>query len=135
MVPGMPYVNWKEREIRKHVDAHEDARSTLSLGLSEDELAQLIPFLEEVFLRGGSELRLDLPENWILFWKSRESESRLLLAHPQRGEFVTTLALEVEHGKRVIDALKALGSGDALSVSEHGMIGSVSNVEIVITLK
>ncbi len=135
----MPYVNWKEREIRKHVDAPSgsdgDSRSTLSLAFADEERAQLIPFLEEVYLRGGSEVRVDLPENWIVFWKSRESESRLLLAHPQRGEFVTTVALEPEHGKRVIESLKKLGPGDALLVSELGMVGSVSNVDVVLSIK
>jgi hypothetical protein len=133
----MPYLNWKEREIRQSVDAAgvADSRSTFNLVLGETERTQLVSFLEEVFLRGGSELRVDLPENWIVFWKSRESESRLLLAHPQRGEFVTTLALEAEHGKRVIDELKKLGAGDAFLVSEQGIVGSVSNVEVVVSLK
>lgn len=131
----MPYVNWKEREIQKHIDPQIDARSTLTLTLDEGQRAQLLPFLEEVFFRGGSELRVDLPSNWILFWKSRESESRLLLAHPQQGEWVTTLALEAGHGKSVVENLKTLKSGDAFSVSEHGMIGSVSNVEVILALK
>jgi hypothetical protein len=128
----MPYLNWKEREIRKHLDPHADARSTLTLNLSDENRGQILPFLEEIFFRGGSELRLDLPDNWIVFWKSRDGESRLLLAHPQKDEWVATAALEMEHGRRVVESLRRLGPGDAFSISEHGSIGSVSNVEILI---
>src|SRR5258708_6438717 len=121
----MPYLNWKEREIQKRIEPQVDARSTLTLTLSGEERAALLPLLEEVYLREGSELRVDLPENWIVFWKSRESESRLLIAHPERGEWVTTIALEAGHGRSVLESLKGLSPGDAFSVSEHGVVGSV----------
>ena len=130
----MPYLNWKTREIRKTIEPHADARSTLALNLSAEERAQLLPMLEEVYAHGGAELRLDLPGEWIIFWKSRESESRLLLAHPQRDEWVATVALESEHGRRLLQRLGELGTGDALSISELGAIGSVSNVEIILSL-
>jgi hypothetical protein len=131
----MPYINWKARDTQKRLDAHEDARSTLSLDLSEEERGLLLPFLDQLFFHAGSELRLDLPNNWIVFWKIRETESRLLLAHPQQGEWVATMALETEHGQRVKDRIENLKSGDAFSISELGVIGSVSNVELVISLR
>jgi hypothetical protein len=131
----MPYLNWKTRETQKRIDPHEDARSTLSLDLSEEERGILLPSLEQVFLHSGSELRLDLPSNWIIFWKTRETESRLLLAHPQQAEWVATAALEAEHGRLVTEALRNLKSGDAFSVSELGVIGSVSNVELILSLR
>lgn len=106
----------------------------MSLHVTKDQRAELLGFLEEVYLRGGSELRVDLPGNWILFWKTRESESRLLLAHPQHDEWVATLALEAEHGRRVLDAVRALQMGDVVSLSEQGAIGSISNVEVIVGL-
>lgn len=127
-------MNWKNQDLRKRIEPQRDARSTLSLTLTEPQRAQLLPFLEEIYLRGGSELRVDLPDNWIVFWKSRESESRLLLAHPQQGEWVTTVALDPEHGTRVAEKLKELHSGDTFSLAEQGAVGSVSNVDVLVGL-
>jgi hypothetical protein len=131
----MPYLNWKEREIQKSMAPSSSSPSTLSLTLTPRERAEIVPFLEEIYVRGGSELRLDLPGQWILFWKSRESESRLLLAHPQKDEWVTTIALEKEHGLRIIERLRSADSasaGDAFSISELGVVGQVSNVEVIL---
>jgi len=130
----MPYLNWKNRDVRKSIEPHADARSTLTLALSVEERAELLPFLEEVYLRGGSELRLDLPGEWIVFWKTRDSESRLLLAHPQHEEWVATVALDADHGHRLVERLSELQAGDALPVTELGAIGAVSNVEIILSL-
>ena len=117
----MPYLNWKERETGQEV-----RDSLFTLRLKSRELAELIALLEEVFVENGPELRVDLPRNWIVFWKRREGESRLLIAHPQENEWVATAALEPEHGKKLIDELKTLQTGSANRVT------AVGNVELEI---
>jgi hypothetical protein len=117
------------------------SRARMELQFDQEEVRLLLAQLEEIFLNGGHELRMDLPEGWIVFWKSRESGSRLLLAHPQEKEWVATAALETELGKKWIAKLKSLSPGQSLSlheVSEESGVelfapGSVSNVEIKIT--
>lgn len=69
LIKGMPYLNWKEREIQNRIEAKSDAKSTLMLTLEVEERSAFIPFLEEIYFRGGSELRVDFPENWIVFGK------------------------------------------------------------------
>jgi hypothetical protein len=76
---------------------------------------------------------VDLPREWIVFWKLRSGESRLLMAHPQPEEWVSTLALSEAHGKRVIEALKALSPGELFSIEKLGPTGSMTNVEVLIT--
>ena len=78
---------------------------------------------------------MDLPDGWIVFWKKREGDSRLLLSHPAEKQWVTTLALEAEHGRSAVMRLKALVEGQALSIGELGAVAAVNNVEVVLTLR
>lgn len=119
--------------ISQEVSPHEVLESKLRLTLSAVNLAELIPQLEDLFLRDGNELRLDLPQNWIIFWKKRADESRILIAHPNPGEWVATAALEISHGKDLIMALKDLQPGQTVEMSEMGRVGGVSNTEIAIS--
>lgn len=144
-LPGMPYLNWKERvfghSMEHPLQSELHSRARMELQFNQEELQLLVAQLEEIFFNGGHELRMDLPEGWIVFWKSRESGSRLLLAHPQEKEWVATAALEVELGKKWTEKLKNLLPGHSLSVNEVSVDlgielfgpGSVSNVEIKIT--
>jgi hypothetical protein len=141
----MPYLNWKSHPIGhaiQHPNAgpdsnSDDSRARMKLDFSSEELGLLIGQLEEIYIRSGSELRVDLPENWIVFWKRRDSESRLLLAHPQQNEWVLTAALEEEHGRMLIEALRQLSGMGSVAVHELGAElyhpGAVSNVELQIT--
>ncbi len=139
-------MNWKERPLARQeigpAPGHEVSR--LSLGVGAGEAAELAAALRELFAVAAAapagphgELRLDLPRGWIVFWKLREGESRLLLAHPQQDEWVATAALTREHGALVAERLERLAGGALLNVGEVGgelgVIGSVSNVELVIT--
>lgn len=131
----MPYLNWKETQLRKSVSERERGRSVLQLAVSVSDAQALAESLSAIYSAEagvGPELRVDLPDEWILFFKLRESESRLLLAHPQKDEWVSTLALEREHGAKVIGALRALRSGEKIEVHALGSVGGVSNVNILI---
>lgn len=136
----MPYLNWKNSTSQQLVQDVLTAQASggsrefqLSLKLSGDLVQELIPQLEDIFNQGGPELRIDLPKEWIMFWKLRTGESRVLMAHPQQDEWVSTMALNATHGKKLIDALKALQSGQTVSIESLGSVGPVSNVDVLIT--
>jgi hypothetical protein len=130
----MPYLNWRNAPIRQEVGPHPKREFSLKIGIPAVSFPELVERLEDLFGEDGAELRVDLPEEWILFWKIREEESRLLMAHPQKTEWVATAALEKGHGQSVVSRLKALRPGESLRVSDGGTIGRVSNVEIEIDL-
>ncbi len=144
----MPYLNWKnaaptqlEQDVRPSASSGSEREFQLRLQLSGELLQELIPQLEEIFDQQGPELRVDLPREWIVFWKLRIGESRLLMAHPQPDEWVSTLALSAVHGKRVIEALQALSSGETVSLEKIGeksgspghQTSGQTNVEVLIT--
>jgi hypothetical protein len=95
--------------------------------------------LVAIFSGGAAELRLDLPDSWVIFWKERTDESRLLLAHPRDGEWVATAALERGHGLELVRLLREAAPGTEIAVGEIssgvGRISSISNVEIVLSIE
>jgi hypothetical protein len=126
----------------------------MQLDLDSAELEVLVQQLEQVFAPAEQspstateghfssmvpELRVDLPDQWIVFWKKRASDTRLLLAHPEKDEWVATAALEETHGLNLVSALKKLSPGDGISIHELGAdlyeSGSVNNLELRLTLK
>lgn len=133
----MPYLNWRnaqiEQEVRTSGESGEAREFQLSLKLSGELLQELVPQLDEIFEQNGPELRIDLPQEWLMFWKLRTGESRVLMAHPQPDEWVSTMALNAVHGKKLIEALKALSVGQTVSIENLGSVGSVSNVDVLIS--
>ncbi len=75
----------------------------------------------------GSEIRMDFPAGWTLFWKAREAdESRLLLAHPEKEEWVATFVLS----RALLETVrKNFESGLPFLISEAGLISKLSNIE------
>lgn len=87
----------------------------------------------------GTELRLDLPREWIVFWKLREGESRILMAHPAEKQWVASINLEPSHALSLLRALAACvpgvpgapGSpGGTVEIGALGTVGEVSNAEV-----
>ena len=131
----MPYLNWKNSPVELETLPHPKRDVQLLLKLSETDMKTLTTSLEEVFSDPQAELRLELPKNWTVFWKSREGESRLLLAHPEHDTWVSTVSLDLPHGRLFLDALKELRTpGDRISPAESGAIGRVSNLDLILTL-
>lgn len=132
----MPYLNWKEPGDRVHAEIRSHAKRghELVLRLSSSGAAELAASLRPVFSEPGTELRLDLPREWIVFWKLRDGESRLLLAHPQEDEWVTTVALEPSAARKVLEAMTSSGAGTMLVFGQLFAIGSFSNVEVVLEI-
>jgi hypothetical protein len=141
----MPYLNWREQILSQTATpSPADADyMTVTLTLTPQQVQALAASLQNIFTEGStSELRLDLPNQWVIFWKQREGESRLLIAHPQAEEWVTTAALLHEHACLLLDRLRDLASrashtGEAapeVVLSELAPLGSVSNAELKIRL-
>lgn len=143
----MPYLNWKslpandlEQDLKK-VNGPDSPDSAwpameflLQLSLNEARVAELLPYLEDIF-NHQTELRIDLPQEWVIFFKTRESENRFLMAHPQAQEWVSMLAFESTHGLRLVEHLREKKAGSQFRFSEIGDLGSVSNLEVVLNIK
>jgi hypothetical protein len=123
----MPFLNWRELEIKASVSPHPRRGNQMTLEVPGHALSALIHGLEKVFSHAQGELRVDLPSGWVLFWKEREGESRLLLARPNADSWVATAALTREHG---LEVLVRLRKGEPVSVGEIAIVASMSNVEI-----
>jgi hypothetical protein len=126
----MPFLNWRELNVSQRVEPHPRREKLLDLGFPAASLPELVSALEDVFARAQGELRLELPEGWTVFWKEREGESRLLLAHPTEGAWVATAALSREDGLRLVSALRALEPGQALELGSVATVARMSNVEL-----
>jgi hypothetical protein len=146
----MPYLNLKDpaQGVRKQEVAPAPGESmrerhVMRLTLEPAAVSSLLPMLREIFdapaaaahepRRLGGELRVDLPREWIVFWKPRDGESRLLLAHPQPEEWVATVALSEGDGKELIrrmESMESLPEGQSLRLNEWVAPGSVSNLEL-----
>lgn len=131
----MANLNWRQKQLGQEL--REEKNLVFVLAPSErDALAQA---LGELFAEDApaAELRVDLPRGWILFWKPRQGESRLLLSHPSKDEYVATAALLSEHGRRFAARVAGLVPGASASVAqaaEDTPVAGLSNVDIVIQI-
>lgn len=126
----MSYLDWKGASpFSLHHQPKSPAQSVLTLSLGTPLLAELASSLEDIYAPGGTELRIALPEQWLLFWKIRDQGNRLLLAHPNEKEWVVTCALEKVFAEDLVLSLKNLAQGQSLSLSQ---MDSVSNLELIL---
>ncbi|MBL7716207.1 MAG: hypothetical protein JNL01_12150 [Bdellovibrionales bacterium] len=87
-------------------------------------------------LREGQsyELRMDLSQGWTVYWKVREGDSRLLLSHPEKDQWVGAVSLNQEDFNRVISWIEN-PEADVVSLSSlktYGSFSKVSNLELAI---
>jgi hypothetical protein len=127
----MPYLDWTQKSVRLIATPLTGGKLQLTLGLKREELQRLESDLTEVYLQGGRELRMGLPQEWVLFWKKREEGSRLLVAHPQPNEWVGTVALDEAFGQQLLSGLKKLEEGASFTVNRLSPVASVSNLELI----
>jgi hypothetical protein len=129
----MPYLNWKEKTLKLEMKVHSETRTALKLSLTDDLIQDLASNLEELFSTKAGELRLQLPDNWVLFWKMREEGGRALVAHPNPEEWVGTLALEPSWGEKIILALAQLKKGESLELNRLFSLATVSNFDLTLS--
>src|SRR4051794_29099476 len=103
----MGHLDWKDStvvlevapetrpETRPKTQIDTRLKSLLVLKIQSVDLPVFIQNLEQVYCHQEGELRLELPQNWVLYWKTKENASRVLLAHPQPERWVATFALEL----------------------------------------
>lgn len=129
------FLNWNIPQIKcllvpPSQERSKQPRFLMRFSAPRQDFESLISALEEVFSGRETELRHNLPENWVFFWKIREGESRLLLAHPEKQDWVATLALTPSHADKVLSSLRKY---EKFKLSELETVGSFSNVEIEIS--
>lgn len=129
----MPYLDWSSTSgVTLSFDLPVRSRAKLSLNLNLQEIQSLSSELEGLYSRNEKELRVTLPQNWVLFWKSREEGSRTLLAHPQPQDWVGTIALVRDDGLKLISVLRDLSPGQAVHLSDHFSMAQVSNLDLIL---
>lgn len=135
----MSYLDWKGASVLPHHQVQSPSRSVLTLTLTAALLQELAADLGDAYSPGATELRIALPNQWLLFWKVRDDGNRILLAHPNENEWVVTCALEKEFAEHLVLSLKNLAQGQSLSLSQLSAQGysmhSVSNLDLVFVLK
>ncbi len=138
----MPYLNWSKQDATEtpvvaETSQHPRYETQLTLKLPSGELGKLIAELQAVFAEPGTELRLELPMRWTLYWKLRDGDSRLLLAHPDHESWVGSVSLNELHSKSLLETLRALAPGQSYrftDLREQGSWSTVGNLEIVMTV-
>ncbi len=126
----MAYLNWTDQQgVRTEISEHPKWSQELRLSLIPERYQQLSSLLRETFAQEGAELRMDLPDKWTLFWKVRESESRIFLAHPEKDEWVANVSLESPHAWKLVEALEGKAAVE-LSVAGLGVIHRMINLDV-----
>lgn len=132
----MPYLNWKTSKLGLSRTSHPRFQNQLELSLDAAALQELRNELAAVFSTEGAsqrtELKLELPQNWTLYWKAKEGLSRMQLAHPQTDHWVATVQLSAEVATRLLEALA--GSPNQILLSQLGTLASINNLELILRL-
>ena len=126
----MAYVDWSQRAVTVEQAEHPTRGIELRLGLDAEARLKLATHLESVFSPGKGEIRLELPSRWTVYWKAREGETRLLLAHPEHDVWVATVAVDVAIAGELVSRLRSLQAGAELVLGELPGVARMSNVEI-----
>ena len=125
----MPHLNWRAKTVTLSRTEHATYQSQLELKLTPELAAELVTELKPALTSGGAELRVDLPENWTVYWKLKGGLSRLQLAHPQSGHWVATVHLTPEHAARLLEALEKLEG--PIAVCALGAVAPLVNFELL----
>ncbi len=128
----MSFLNWANANILYEASYPSPRMTLLSLKLAQGELQILQLYLAEVYMDEEREFRMLLSDEWTVFWKRREGENRLLVSHPEAQEWVATIALETDFGKKFISSLADLKLGQSFIIGQN-RTGTFSNLELMIT--
>ncbi len=112
--------------------SHPRLEAELKLGFTGEAYASLLGQLEPVLGGRVRELRVELPSGWTLFWKLREAENRILVAHPEEKLWVATLALDAERAPGIHGQLAGLQPGQELRLGSLPGFSRASNLDVII---
>lgn len=128
----MPYLNWKEdAELKITKEPHAEHQNQLEATLPQARMNELADDLERAFTAGAPELKVDLPGQLTIYFKTKTGLSRMQLAHPQQGVWVASVHLTVDHGAKLIAAMRDQNL-PAITVSKMGSMGAINNLEVVL---
>lgn len=132
----MPRLDWTlEQGVKLAAEEQGSGKQgssmSLTLELAAENLETLCQALEALFADGvGPELRLELSPAWTVFWKLREGESRLILAHPEKDAWVGSVSLNSVHAQPLLDGLRGLVArpGSSFEVGDLAELGGWSGI-------
>jgi len=84
--------------------------------------------LADLGTRGWADELGDVPQKFMSFWKVREGDSRIMIAHPEQNEWVVTVALERYYFEKMIEKLKAKAS---FKIESFCQLNRISNLHVV----
>jgi hypothetical protein len=73
------------------------------------------------------------PAVWTFYLKAKEGDPRILLARPEAGEYVATVALRTDDWLRLFEAFKA-GNIDRIALSKFVSLDRLSNLDLLFVL-
>ena len=128
----MAYLNWSSAPAAVTVDPSREEKIGVRIaGLTAEDRSELATAVAAVNRQEDPELRIDFPNHFTLFIKSRSDVSRFLVAHPEPEAWVGTIALSLAHGDAFSDRLLA-GWTEELSVNRLSKVDRWSNLELTL---
>lgn len=128
----MPFLNFLERPISVEMAPHSKLQTLMTMAFETKEATEHAQGLEALLQSDApesSELRVDYPKGFTIFWKLRDGESRFFLAHPEKEVWVATLALSRDHLEAIAKAFRHSGA-ELLDLSTLALVSKMSNVEV-----
>lgn len=114
--------------------AHPKYQTQVTITATAAQLSELHKAFSQA-VAANDELRVELPQNWMMYLKLRPAASRVQLAHPALNDWVATLNLSPTHAQKFLDALFHLSQTNGVgevTVNSLADPGPFANVEIVI---
>lgn len=133
----MPF-DWSNRPgVSLGMAGHARLETELSLQLDEQAWVDFKGELKRVFKTREAELKLVLPGNWTVYWKARSGESRVLLAHPEKDQWVGTVAWSEDRVDALLGAFESASDADGTAewrLSEQDRLTFPSNLDVRIVV-
>lgn len=125
-------LNFTAAQVSQKIEERASQPTLMTLDVTSSAAQDLAKELEQVFESEGRELRLELLQDWRIFWKLREGDSRALVAHPEEKQWVATIALSQADGSRFLEQLR---SSPTLRLSEIIRLSAPSNLDLVLKIE
>lgn len=131
----MPHLDWKSKqplEVMLQREDHPEREHLLTIRMDSMHWTHwsrtLVELLDDP--NPSAELKSEWPNGWTIYWKNRDEDSRVLLAHPEESLWVATVAWNRTEAPALREALGQLAAGRALSLFNFQGISFLSNLEI-----
>jgi len=128
-------MDWKAKQpdaLNLQRDDHPEREHLLVIRMDSAHWGEWIRTLTELLSdpNPSAELKSEWPGGWTIYWKNRDDDSRVLLAHPDENLWVATIAWKRDAAGSLLEALLRLSPGERLSLLEFEGVSFLSNLEI-----